>query len=505
MSDEFNYKLTFSGNLFAVDKNDFSAFGISKAAIISQARNLIPDELSDELNIDLLPITANLAVVNKFNKNGDGIDSKAAISIINRLKGRPLNIEHKKDKIVGHIVNATLSDNQPEFNENNIDNFLERKDPYYISISAVIYQHVYEDLADVIIDASDPDSDDYKSISTSWELGFNEFVIAKGSDEILANCEIINDPSSALKLKKFLKGMGGKGKTDDGFLVHRLVTGNIYPLGAALTMSPAADVEGVFVQKQPITNKNSIKLPVNKQKSSNNKNLRVDNNKASNLMDEAQFNKLIETLKLSVASKVSEVSEANEVAKLIKDTLVEHSKTWESQIDKEKQSKAELEKKVSELEASNSELTKVVSDLRASAETKEKAEVFNSRMTYVDSNYELNEDETKILASEIKDLDLAEDAFKNYQKRLAVLFAHKAKSYLAEIEKKKNEEIEAAVNKKLEQINASKDQVEEDTEKDLAVGETEKSDIPNNNEAINDKKSLIDKLKENFKVEVQLA
>ena len=52
----------------------------------------------------------NAAVVNKFNRNGDGIDSETAVDLIEYFVNKPTNIEHKKQKVVGHIVNAGFTD-----------------------------------------------------------------------------------------------------------------------------------------------------------------------------------------------------------------------------------------------------------------------------------------------------------------------------------------------------------------------------------------------------------
>lgn len=491
--------LTLHGSLTAINKDDLSIFGISEAAIISRAKNLIPDELSDDLNIDLMPVTANLAVVNKFNSNGDGIDTDSAIEFIDRLKGRPLNIEHKKDKIVGHIVNATLSDSQPEFEENDTESFKGRKDPFYISISAVIYKHIFPDLSEKIEEASDVENPSYQSISTSWELGFSDFAICKGS-ELLSECQIIEDPKEALAMKKYLSGLGGKGCDEDGNKINRLIVGTIYPLGAALTMSPAAEVSGVYTEKNKEIEKNQVTYSK----------ISVDNNEAFNnkVMDENQFNKLIETLEKSVASKVSETSKANDLVKAVRDALEEHGTNWQSQVEKEKEAKAALENTVKEMEKSNSELKQELADIKASVEVQEKAEIFNARMNYVDANYELSDKEKEVLASEIKDLEKEDAAFDTYKDRLSVLFAHKSKEFLKEQKEQEDKKIQEAVEAKLQEIKASKGEINLEDSKDLETKDLEVSDskdnLANTNSSTADEKSLLEQLQEGFEYEIKL-
>ena len=55
-------------------------------------------------------VAFNAAVVNEFNKNGDGISTKTAIDSVQQFVHKPTNIEHNKKKVVGHIVNAGFSD-----------------------------------------------------------------------------------------------------------------------------------------------------------------------------------------------------------------------------------------------------------------------------------------------------------------------------------------------------------------------------------------------------------
>ena len=52
------------------------------------------------------------------------------------------------------------------------------------------------------------------------------------------------------ELSKHLKSFGGSGKLEDGTPVHRLIVGEIYPLGIGFTTNPAADVKGVYVEKE---------------------------------------------------------------------------------------------------------------------------------------------------------------------------------------------------------------------------------------------------------------
>ena len=47
-------------------------------------------------------------------------------------------------------------------------------------------------------------------------------------------------------MKPMLRAFGGKGVTDEGEPIYRLITGTVYPLGIGFTLKPAANVKGVI-------------------------------------------------------------------------------------------------------------------------------------------------------------------------------------------------------------------------------------------------------------------
>ena len=83
---------------------------LSSFASLDPLKDIMPKDIDLEKNIDLVGVVFNAAVANKFNKNGDGIDSKTAVAIKDYFIHKPTNIEHNKKKIVGHVVGASLSD-----------------------------------------------------------------------------------------------------------------------------------------------------------------------------------------------------------------------------------------------------------------------------------------------------------------------------------------------------------------------------------------------------------
>ena len=110
MPRQYKYKTTFSNEIRASSSNiEDDKINISKASLDSLS-NLVPEDINFDANIDLLAVAFNAAVANKFNKNHDGIDTETALAVADYFVHKPTNIEHKKHKVVGHVVSSGFSD-----------------------------------------------------------------------------------------------------------------------------------------------------------------------------------------------------------------------------------------------------------------------------------------------------------------------------------------------------------------------------------------------------------
>ena len=133
---EYKYKTTFECPI--------SICEINKASLISEASlsnlaPLVPKDIDYKSNVDLLGVAFNAAVVNKFNRNGDGMSTATAIEYTPNFVHKPTNIEHNKQKIVGHIVDAGFSN--IETNEIlTAEDIKNKKNPFNIALGAVIYK-----------------------------------------------------------------------------------------------------------------------------------------------------------------------------------------------------------------------------------------------------------------------------------------------------------------------------------------------------------------------------
>ena len=186
----------------AVQQNDSDQL-ISSASLDS-LKELAPDSIDFEKNIDLVGVAFNAAVANRFNKNGDGIDTATALAIKDYFIHKPANIEHQKQKVVGHIVGASLS----SYGDNQVIEAEEASNtnsPFNIALSAVIYKTVNPEFAELIEKSTNKDSEFYQAVSASWEIGFNDYAIAVGSKN-LEEARIIPDEQKE-EYSKFLRHM----------------------------------------------------------------------------------------------------------------------------------------------------------------------------------------------------------------------------------------------------------------------------------------------------------
>ena len=512
-------KSDFAGSIRVISDSEFSDLGISKGSFIAKAKTLLPDDFSPEDNIDVLPVIFNLAKVNEFNKNGDGISTVDAMDMVKRFANKPINIEHKKSKIVGHIINASFSDKEPDFAENNINDFKDRTDPFFINAAGVIYRHIYPKLSELISKASDEESPEYQSISTSWELGFKEWVVAKGS-LILSECEIISDEKEKLSHKKFIKKFGGKGVDENGVPVNRLIVGYTVPLGGALTYNPAANVSGVYLfddsldkekedededEDEEKDKETSLSKNIQEKSSLISKNIvKIKKFKDILNMNDKQFEQFLQKIEQSVASVTTEESQAKSLGLIFKDALTEQGATWKSQVQAEKDAKEKIEGDLKTLQDSFATAKEELDKVKLELETKAAVEMFNSRMNFLEDKFTFSDKELEFVTAEVKSLSNDEKEFDSYKEKVTTLFSHKLKETIASTEKVIADKIEAEVAKRLQISTASttiETATETETETEIVTEEANAS-IPNNNAESVVQETLVQKLKKNFSVEI---
>ena len=90
----YKYAASFQNEIHA-SSDKIEDLGISKANL-SSLKPLIPQDIDFDRNIDLLGVAFNAAVVNRFNRNDDGITSATALASLDYFINKPTNVEHNK-------------------------------------------------------------------------------------------------------------------------------------------------------------------------------------------------------------------------------------------------------------------------------------------------------------------------------------------------------------------------------------------------------------------------
>ena len=395
-------------------------------ASLEKLRKFIPN-IDLESNIDLLPVSFDACVVNRVNKNGDVIDASTAVKIAKNFINKPINVEHNRNNVIGCILNYGFS----EFGTSQAiaeENLSETKKPFNITLGGVIWKIVNSELADKIEESNDPTSEHYMSISASWELGFDAYnlVILKDGEKNIENARFITDSSQINKYQEKLKGFGGDGRLNTEEYLYRQVCGKVVPLGIGLTLNPAADVQGVAT-----LDKTEVEATINEIS----ENISAENT----ISQEDKINVTKDRIYMKI-TKLEEITDAllKEVsASSITDFIAEEIKKVNEKFVSEKAEKENA------LKAANDKLTSVTADhdiikkqveelnqklssLEVEKVAKAQEEAFNMRMALLDEEYDLSEDDRKVLALDIKDLN--EEAFSAFQKKISVLMKEKNKA-----------------------------------------------------------------------------
>ena len=521
MVPHYKYKTAFLQPILASADIDQENIKISKASL-SDLKGLMPESVDLDKNIDLVGVAFNAAVVNRFNKNHDGISTETALAVKDYFVHKPTNIEHKKQRIVGHIVSAGFSsygDNEL-FDEEDLADY---RDPFNISLGAVVYRMVDKKFAELLNKSVDPESSMYNQVSASWEIGFNDYQIAVGSDN-LAEAEIITDQKQIEELSQYLKATDGSGEMEDGTIVRRLVVGDVYPLGIGFTSNPAADVEGVVLTEQDdqleISDRRDLAADLDERSERILKNIlnfknnisqsekntvKSERESNSNIMNTNQLVQEIKSVldeKLSSEKMSKDTFAAESVASIsdiVNQAIREKNEEYKKDLSSAKEEKAKVEAQHQELTASVDEMKQ---KLEAAEEkirqfedeqSRQKAlACFNARMEAVEQDYELNEADLKIVASEVKELTETDEAFASYQEKLAVVFAHKSKEHLQAEKNKFDGAVAKAVEKRITEMKETKASDEssegeagkkENLEEALEEAEQVTPEISNTNEA----------------------
>jgi hypothetical protein len=453
--------------VFLPQENDIN---IAKAGIDS-LKPFLDSSIDLEKNYDLIGVAFNAFVVNRANKNGQVISTDVALSSVENFKFKPMNIEHKRKNVAGLITGYGFSEYGTD-KPLTIEEVKNKKEPFNVVLSGFVWRVVNEEFAEKLEASSDPSSESYLSISTSWEMGFKDFNIAKGSLN-LSEASLFSDEETVTQMKSKLMHFGGKGLDDDGQPLYINLIGEVLPLGIGFTNNPAADVKGVKVfspedsddeldaqENLDIDSKdcNIINNKVIESSQSSQYSVETNINKISNKLDsekiaasdnfeqeqkEKENKKMLiksikdlndESLKQVCATDIRALFE--EEIKKASEKFAEEQAAKDGVIAEAEKTKAELETQLEELKQTGEQLKAELEKIKLEAEAREAQEVFQNRMSALDEEFSLDDEERQVIGEQIKDLD--QDNFDKWYKAFNVFAKSKNKKLM--MEKKEAEE-----------------------------------------------------------------
>lgn len=432
ITDEFPYKARFevsaSFKKSTVGKYEASA-SISE---LQELRSLLPPDEEMKANDDLLYCSFNLAVAGLINANNHGILPETAIQLLPFWQHRPLNIEHQRSITVGVITQAGFS----SFPDNKIistEAAAAATSPFNIAIGGVVWRVVDPHFAD-FLEATNEEENEwcYKSLSTSWEVGFSEYIIARGSKNLFS-AEIIRDEDEIKRLTPFLTQFGGTGFDDKNTEVYLVISGEARALGGGFTVNPAASVSGVFVpdlesEEEEEEEEEEEDEPEMKDDPS----LEMDDRKkcesTANIISQKRTLtvKRIKSMKYknidefcdSYAEAIAkqEVVATSDLREFFKTALLQEVEGWQSKLTEQETRAAAAETRVDELQAEintskegakeqGEQLTRVLAEfeaLKASIKEKEEMEIAAGRVAKLKEKYTISDKLSNKIIEETK-------------------------------------------------------------------------------------------------------
>ncbi len=427
---KYKYTATFIAD--AQFKKESFANYKSTAAIeeLTELEALLPGQAEINDNPDLLFFSCNLAVANLINLNGHGVDTKTATSLAKYWKHRPVNIEHRRDNVVGYLLNSGYS----SFPENKLLSDTEVEDtaePFNICVGGLVWKAVDPWFAMYMEESTDPDGYCFKDISTSWEIGFDEFHLVLDSKN-LTKAEIISDPDKIEELKDCLRQFGGSGFTKDNREIYMLITGNVRPLGIGLVRNPAAPVSGIKIAevKEEKKEQNKVEETLTSLDDSFAKSAESLANSLSEAFQSLENVKNIEKIisqkpKIIVkrikpmkfkdldefcdmyveASTKNESIAMSDMRDFIKEQILKKDDEWKAQVAEKEQKTVELQAAVDAAKENAKELEKVkaeLAELQAKQVEAEVNRVFDVRMGELNEKYDLSAKVAQVIAKSIR-------------------------------------------------------------------------------------------------------
>lgn len=243
---DFPFHCNFQSAAKIIIPNDYQE-QMAKASLDS-LRGLLPDGVDPSEDPDLLYFVANGAVAGMCNLNDDCLDPNTALRIFPKTKNKYINVDHKKEIVVGTILYPGVSKYGTSLPLTPDEALIE---PIFnLSLVGVVWRAISPRLSMALIEGADLSSSRYGDISLSWEIYFKDYDIAIGS-KILKEAKVITDQDEKEKYKPFLRCNGGEGFYE-GEKIYRVFRNtpeseNVIIAGYSWVANPAAAVKGLAI------------------------------------------------------------------------------------------------------------------------------------------------------------------------------------------------------------------------------------------------------------------
>lgn len=418
-------------------------------ASVNELKDFIPN-IDTAVNSDLLAFAGNACVVNRFNKNDDGINTATALEIYKNFLHKPINIEHNRDNNIGVILTVGFS----EFGSDKpltAEEVKDKTDPFNIVVGGILWRTGHAKIVNFIEESGDPASDNYLDVSISWELGFDNYALylSEGSRNF-ADCKKVEEEDAFKKADAALRANDGNGKYD-GKIVYREIIDQPLPLGVGLTENPAADVKGLTTDAATAAT-TSITAPASTlnfdadvkahleeitQKYFENiaaKQLEISQIQKNTVNKNENHNKIMKITKPEdITDEALKEVKASEVTEFLKTEIKKASDNWETEKTKNdaelKAAQEQVAKNAEELSKLNSTveaLNKTVKEFQDKEAARLASEQFTARMASLDEAFDLADEDRKVLGPDVRNLK-SDEEFASYRDRLKVIMSAKLK------------------------------------------------------------------------------
>jgi ribosomal protein L40E len=510
---DFKYSIRFDGiivqAMVSSDEDKYLA-----VASVDQLKEYLPKNVDLDVNRDLMGVAFDAFVVNRGNKNGHIISTDVALAMVENFINKPFNIEHNRKVVVGVCTGYGFS----EFGSSKpltLEEVKAMKDPFNVVLSGYVWKIVNPDFASELVESSDPSSNKYLSVSASWELGFNEFNVAKGNKN-LADATIIEKEEDIVELKDRLKVFGGNGYTEDGDIVLLNLQGNVLPLGIGFTNTPAAEVSGVVISYDKPQTEETVKAEEEKyvcakcgykgseaevcpkcgsedyeeieeeddeeENSVESSEIKMNKKSVSEENNNVKNNMQLKNIDDITDDSIKEVA-ASAVREFISNRIAELAQEWKSKVEEKETALKAAEDQISTLrtdleaikadsEKVKEEFTKIQEDLKA----KEIEANFQRRMALLDEEFDLTDEDRTIIAEDLNAIE-NDEQFEKWYKKFSTFAAAKKKAAKAEYKKEEmKEEVKEEKASETSEVVASEEKTVEEV---ISSAEVTEEVLPN--------------------------